>query len=176
MRQLLLLRHAKSSRGDRTLPDRDRPLSARGRHDAGVMREAMRRLGLTPDLVLVSPACRTLQTLDTLEPWDETPLIETVDALYLADIPQLLSALHGVAETVRSVLLIGHNPGMHDLALSLAGDLALVRSDDTTRRLVAGYPTGALAEFSVAGPWWQLNQGGGRLARFLTPRELERAA
>lgn len=172
MHQLLLLRHAKSSRDDARLADRDRPLSARGRLAAATMRQAMRRLGLAPDLVLVSPARRTLQTLEALEPWDDTPLIEHVEALYLANVLDLLAALRGIAETVRSVLFIGHNPGLHELALAIAGTRALASPDDATRRLVTGYPTGALAEFAIAGPWMQLGAGGGRLTRFLTPRDL----
>ncbi|HEY1935446.1 MAG TPA: histidine phosphatase family protein [Acetobacteraceae bacterium] len=175
MRQLLLLRHAKSTRDDARLPDRDRPLSPRGRHAATAMRAAMHRLGLIPDLVLVSPALRTMQTLDALEPWDDTPLIEPIEALYLANVTQLLAALHDVTETVRSVLLIGHNPGLHELALGLAGPRARALPDAAMQRLAEGYPTGALAEFSIAGPWWQLDAGGGRLTRFLTPRELDRA-
>jgi phosphohistidine phosphatase len=173
MRQLLLLRHAKSSRGDATLPDRDRPLSGRGRHAAATMRVAMRRLGLAPDLVLVSPSRRTLQTLEALEPWDDTPLTEHVAVLYLGNAGQLLALLRGVAETVRSVLLIGHNPGMHELALELTGEVAQAQPNETTRRLMEKYPPGALAEFAIAGPWRQLDAGGARLVRFLTPQELQ---
>jgi len=173
MHQLLLLRHAKSSRDDATMPDRDRPLSARGRHAAATMRTAMRRLGLAPDLILVSPSRRTLQTLEALEPWDDTPLTEPVAALYLGNASQLLAVLHEVAETVRSVLLIGHNPGMHNLALELVGDDERAHSDQALGRLMEKYPPGALAEFAIAGPWWQLDAGGGQLVRFLTPRDLK---
>jgi phosphohistidine phosphatase len=88
---------------------------------------------------------------------------------------QLIAALHGVAETVRSVLLIGHNPGLHDLALVLAGPSAMASATEMTRAMAAGFPTGALAEFLVAGSWWDLREGGGRLVRFLTPRMLEAA-
>jgi phosphohistidine phosphatase len=172
MRQLLLLRHAKSASGDASVPDRDRPLNASGRRSAGVMRSAMRDLGLAPDVVLVSTARRTLETLEALEPWDDTPLVEPMDSLYLANPIQLTAALHGVAETVRSVLVIGHNPGLHDLALALAGARALAGGGDNGRALAAGFPTGALAEFVVAGSWWDLREGGGKLVRFLTPRML----
>ncbi len=173
MRQLLLLRHAKSSWDDAASPDRDRPLNARGRRSALVMRQAMRDLGHTPDLVLVSTARRTQETLEALEPWDDAPLIERLDTLYLANPIQLLAALHGVPETVRSVLLIGHNPGLHDLAIILAGPRSMASGTEAARGLAAGFPTGALAEFVVAGSWWDLREGGGRLVRFLTPRMLE---
>jgi phosphohistidine phosphatase len=175
MRQLLLLRHAKSSWDDASIPDRDRPLDARGRSAAAAMRQAMRRLGLAPDVVLVSTARRTMETLEALEPWDDTPLVEPLDSLYLADPKQLTAALRDVAETVRSVLLIGHNPGMHDFAVSLAGSKAMRGDGKNERALTAGFPTGALAEFVVAGSWGDLREGGGRLVRFLTPRMLEGA-
>ncbi|HLY88100.1 MAG TPA: histidine phosphatase family protein, partial [Acetobacteraceae bacterium] len=117
----MLLRHAKSSWDDPKLSDRDRPLNKRGRRAAATMRQAMQDLGLSPDLILVSTARRTQETLAALEPWDETPLIEPLESLYLASAPQLLDVLRGTNETVRSVMLIGHNPGMHELAVSLAG-------------------------------------------------------
>jgi phosphohistidine phosphatase len=176
MRQLLLMRHAKSSWDDPKLADHARPLNARGRMAAATMGGEMRRLGLAPDVVLVSSARRTLQTLEALAPWDETPLVEPMDTLYLASGAQLLGVLHGVAETARSVLLIAHNPGLHELAMTLAGAHAMSQGTPTLRRLAEGYPTGALAEFSIAGPWWQLDQGGARLLRFLAPRDLPEVA
>ena len=152
------------------MADHERPLNARGRAAAGAMRDAMRQLGLAPDVVLVSTAVRTVQTLDALGPWDETPLIDSIESLYLADVKALFTALHSVAETVRSVLLVGHNPGLHELAIALMGESAPV--DQMSRRLFEGYPTGALAEYSVPGPWGTLAEGGGRLLRFLAPRDL----
>ena len=175
MRQLLILRHAKSSWDDAALSDQDRPLNARGRRSAAAMRQAMHDLGLAPDVVLVSTARRTMETLEALEPWDDTPLIEPMDSLYLATPTQLIAALQGVAETVRSVLLIGHNPGLHDLAMALVGSSAIRSGGDSERALVRGFPTGALAEFLIAGSWRDLSEGGGRLVRFLTPRMLEDA-
>jgi len=169
MHQLLLLRHAKSSWDNPSLPDRERSLNKRGRKSAAAMRGAMRDLGLAPDVVLVSPARRTQETLAALEPWDETPLVEPMEALYLASAEQLLAILRGISETVRSVLVIGHNPGMHELAAMLVagppkapGEMALVN----------GFPTAALAEFSIASPWRHLAAGSGHLVRLLTPRDL----
>lgn len=172
MRQLLLLRHAKSSWDDGGLEDRERPLNQRGRAAAGALREAMRNLGLTPDLVLVSPAARTRQTLAALEPWDETPLVDEVAALYLADPDQLLMVLRAVPETTRSVMLVGHNPGLQELTLKLIGPAALQPADPDIHRLMENFPTAGLVEFAVAGPWSTLDQGGARLQRFLDPREL----
>ncbi len=172
MRQLMLLRHAKSSWDDRDLSDHARPLNPRGRLAVGAMREAMEGLGLAPDVVLLSSSRRTRQTLEALEPWAETPLVEPMDSLYLASAPTLLKALRGVAETVRSVLVVGHNPGLHELAVRLVGAHAMSYESPDLRRLAEGYPSGALAEFTIAGPWGTLDDGGGRLVRFLCPRDL----
>ncbi|MDB5375110.1 MAG: phosphohistidine phosphatase [Belnapia sp.] len=172
MRQLLLLRHAKSSWDDPALPDHARPLNARGRRSAMAMAEAMRGLGLSPDIVFVSSARRTLQTLEALTPFEDGALVEPMDALYLAPWPRLLDELRQVPETARSLLLIGHNPGLHDLALALADPVSLARGGADAKRLAEGYPTGALAEFTIASSWRQLATGGGRLVRFLAPRDL----
>lgn len=174
MRQLLLLRHAKSSWEEPGLSDFERPLNPRGRAAAAVMRTAMAGLGLAPDQVLVSTAKRTLETLHVLEPWDETPLIEPMDALYLAPAAGLLRIVQDVQPTVRSVLVIAHNPGLHDLSLQLFGPTEPASAD--ARRLREGFPSGALAEFTVATPWADLHDGGARLVRFLCPRDLPACA
>jgi phosphohistidine phosphatase len=175
MRQLLLLRHAKAvPEGDRAAPegaDHARPLDAPGIAAAVAMGRAIRTLGLAPDMVLVSPARRTMQTLDALEPWDEMPLVEPIGGLYLATAPQILAILHGVSETVRSLMVIGHNPGLHDLALLLADGRGAAFP-----RLKAGFPTCALAEFTLAAHWSGLAEGGGRLERFLSPADLPEPA
>lgn len=174
MRQLLLLRHAKSSWDDPKLSDHARPLNVCGRQAASAMARAMRELGLAPDLVLVSSARRTLQTLEALEPWDETPLIEPMDALYLAPAIEMLEVLRQATPVVRSLLLVGHNPGLHELALALAGAHAATVNEHV-RRLAEGYPSGALAEFSIASPWSELREGGAHLTRFLRPADLSEA-
>ncbi len=175
MRQLLLLRHAKSSWDEPHLSDHARALNMRGRHAAAAMAHEMRRLGLLPDLVLVSSARRTLQTLAALEPWDEPPRIEPMDALYLAPASDLLEVLRSASPTSRCVLLVGHNPGLHDLALLLAGANAAT-TDKQVQRLAGGYPSGTLSEFSVAVPWSALgdaaSDSGARLTRLLLPSDL----
>ena len=137
----------------------------------------MRELGLQPDLVLVSSSRRTLQTLEALTPFDDNALIEPMDTLYLAPVSLLLEAVRKVPETVRSVLMIGHNPGLHELALALAGDAAPAgggggAASVAAAALAEGFPTAALAEFTIAAPWRAVAAGGGRLVRFLLPRDL----
>jgi phosphohistidine phosphatase len=176
MRQLLLLRHAKSSWDDPRLSDHARPLNARGRRNAEGLGATMRDLGLAPDVVLVSSARRTLQTLEAIGPLDGPPLVEPMDALYLAPWQGLLEVLRGVRETARSVLLIGHNPGLHELAMALAGPAAMAApTTPLAAKLARGYPTAGLAEFSVALPWGLLDAGGGRLLRFVVPADLPSA-
>ncbi|MDB5314263.1 MAG: phosphohistidine phosphatase [Rhodospirillales bacterium] len=174
MRQLLLLRHAKSSWDDPALPDHARPLNARGKRAAGAMARVMRDLGLAPDVVLVSSARRTLQTLEAFGPLPDSPIILPMDDLYLAPWTRMLELVRGVPETARSVLLIAHNPGLHDLALALAGPGGMATASG--QRLAAAYPTCGLAEFSVALPWQKLDGGGGRLVRFLPPADLPEMA
>lgn len=171
MRQLLLLRHAKSSWDEPHLSDHARPLNVRGKQAAAMMAREMRRLGLLPDLVLVSSARRTLQTLSALEPWDNPPRVVPLDALYLAPASDLLDALHQAPPTAQCVLIVGHNPGLHDLAMQLAGAHAAV-TDLQVQRLAEGYPSGALSEFSVAVPWGAVGEVGARLTRLLLPNEL----
>ena len=152
------------------LPDHARPLNARGRRAAQAMAAAIRDLGLSPDVVLVSSARRTLQTLEAISPFADSPLVEPMDDLYLAPWPRLLEILRRAPETARSVMLIGHNPGLQDLALALAGANAAA-----ARRMAEGFPTCALAEFSIATPWHDLDEGAGRLIRFLVPADLPEA-
>jgi phosphohistidine phosphatase len=185
-RRLQILRHAKSSWDDPLLADHARPLNARGRQaatamrrvlDDGVLREGEgARGGGAPDLVLVSSARRTLQTLQALGAFDPQPRVTPLDALYLAGASQLLDVLTSIEDTVSRVLLIGHNPGLHDLCMRLAAAPGAPSTLPVMQRLAEGFPTGAFAEFSVAGPWWSIADGGTRLTRFVVPRELPELA
>ena len=172
MRQLLLLRHAKSAWDDPALSDHARPLNGRGRRAAAAMAGAMRSLGLRPELVLVSSSRRTLQTLDGLGPLDGPPRVEPTDDLYLAPWTRLLDTLREVPEEVRSVMLIAHNPGLHDLALNLAAPGAGAPGE----ALAEAYPTATLAEFAVEESWAALGPQRARLVRFLQPKDLPEMA
>jgi phosphohistidine phosphatase len=125
MRQLLLLRHAKSSWEDPNLSDHDRPLDPEGQSATQSVRVAIARLELMPQLVLVSSARRTRETLDLLQPLAGSPRIRHSSDLYLANPRQILDALVEVPSHTGSVLVIGHNPGLHDLAMMLAGAHAM---------------------------------------------------
>ena len=174
MRQLLLLRHAKSAWDDPGLGDHARPLNPRGRAVAASLRGVMEAIGLRPDLVLVSSARRTLQTLEALQPWPETPggaapVVQPLDALYLASADQLLDTVRAIPPATRSVLVIGHNPGFHEFAVSLGGTACPATEDQ--RKLLEGFPTGGLVEFGVTAEWAALARGDGHLRRFVDPRD-----
>jgi phosphohistidine phosphatase len=177
MHQLILLRHAQALSATPGLSDHDRPLAEAGRRAAGAVGQAMRRAGLTPDVVLVSPALRAQQTLEAAAVWDEQPNVDTLPALYMATGNQLRDALRALPETVRCALVVGHNPGLHDLARSLAGPALSGTASDRPelRRLAAEYPTATLAEFMVTTAWRKLGPGAAALQRFLQPRDLKLA-
>lgn len=131
----------------------------------------MRKAGLAPEVVLVSTATRTRQTLEELENapvWDEWPNIDALPQLYNATMPQLLNTIRDLPETVRSALIIGHNPGLQELALRLSGGARL----DASAGLQAGeYPTATLSEFLIAGRWRQTGEDTTSLQRFLLARD-----
>ena len=169
MRTLFLLRHAKSSWSDPTLADQERPLSARGRRDAKRIARHLAQLAIEPDLVLCSPAQRTRETLDLVRPALDasTSMIFEVE-LYGASADTLLDQLRGVPDGVESVLLIGHNPGVQDLALCLASEGVELN------RLEEKFPTAALAILAVPKVTWaQLSEADAVLEAFVVPRQLD---
>ncbi len=165
---MLLLRHAKAVPHTGDASDHARALDPGGRADAAALRAAMHARGLAPEVILVSSARRTLQTLEALEPWDDMPLIEPMDALYMAGPDQILAALHQLGPSVRSAMVVGHNPGLHEVARLLADGAG----GEAERAMRAGYPTACLTEFTIPGGWDTLSPGTARLRLFLTPRAL----
>ena len=155
MSRLYLLRHAKSSWDDASLDDHDRPLAPRGRKASKAIGRYLRDHDIEPELVLCSSAKRARQTLARLGPAGVDARIEP--ELYGASAQALLERLHAVPDEVASVMLIGHNPGMQQLAFNLAG------LDDK-------FPTAALATFECS-RWRTLDQA--TLVDYVRPRELE---
>jgi phosphohistidine phosphatase len=168
MHTLYLLRHAKSSWADPTLSDWERPLAPRGRRDGKRVAEQLARLGIEPELVLCSPAERTRETLELLRPGlGATAAIRLETELYAASSDQLLERVRLVPESVANVMVIGHNPGLQELALALASAGAELE------RLKAKFPTAALATLTLAEtPWGRLSRGDAVLAAFVVPKEL----
>ena len=169
MKRLWLLRHAKSSWDAPNLPDRLRPLAPRGVRAAKAMARHMRAAGVDPDLVLCSPARRAVQTCEGVAPGvPPDTAVEIDEAVYHAEGDELLDRLRQVPSGIGSVLLVGHNPGLQDLAVELVGS-----GDPGLReRLVTKFPTGALATIEVQGEWHELTWGAATLVAVIVPREL----
>jgi phosphohistidine phosphatase len=168
MKRLFLLRHAKSSWKDSSLPDHDRPLAGRGKRASKAMAAYMREHRIEPALVLCSSATRARQTLDRVaRGLGVSPDVRIESELYEASAAGLLSRLQRVDDAVPSVMLIGHNPSIERLALDLAnGGPELAELGDK-------YPTGALATVDFDGTWSTLEPDAARLVDFVKPRDLE---
>lgn len=169
MKTLWLLRHAKASAGGAGLADRDRPLTARGRAAAERIGHHLAERGARPDLVLCSPSLRTRETFELVEKALGTALsAEFDDELYLASERDLQARIQQVSDDAASVLLIGHNPGVAELALRLA-----VRGDsDALAGLHRKFPTGALAELRIHSQRWRQFARGCELVAFVTPKQI----
>jgi phosphohistidine phosphatase len=163
------LRHAKSSWDDPTLEDHDRPLAPRGRETAQRLAKHFRRAAIRPQLVLCSSAARARQTLAPIsEAMGLEDRTQIESALYAATANQLLARLRTVDQQVMSVLVIGHNPGLQDLALELAG-----ADPEVVIQLGEKFPTGALAEVVAdSGAWSDLTPTTARVASLTVPRDL----
>lgn len=158
-KRLLLLRHAKSSWDDPALPDHERPLAPRGRKAA---KRIGAHLGNEPiQLVLCSSARRTRETLQLVAPPGE---VQIEDELYGATAERLMRRLQSVPDEIEEAMLIGHNPAIQDLAVSLSGGAA---------ELAEKFPTGALATLVWNGSWRALAPGHAELVAFVKPRELD---
>jgi phosphohistidine phosphatase len=168
MKRLYLLRHAKSSWKDTSLPDHDRPLAGRGRRAAEAIARHLREQDLEPQLVLCSTARRARETLERIQPALGTATVELEPDLYAASADALLQRLRRVPDPVASVMLIGHNPGLQDLALDLA------RSPGTVTELATKFPTAALATLEVpVSNWHELDHETAEIVAFVRPRDLE---
>jgi phosphohistidine phosphatase len=172
MRRLMLLRHAKTERGEAGERDRDRKLMKRGRNDAPVIGAYMAHHSLVPDLALVSPAARAQETWALVAPcFAKTPKMATDDRIYNASTAQLADVIRET-RAAKSLLLVGHNPGFHELAVQLvaAGDV------DLRGHLNESLPTSGLVAIDLPiDDWSLLHPHAGRLERFVTPRLLAAA-
>ena len=171
MKTLFLLRHAKSDWADAGLADHDRPLARRGEDAAKRIATHIERTGIHPELVLCSSARRARATLDAVTPvLGSHAEVSVENELYGADAQALLHRLWAVGPGIRSVMMVGHNPGIHDLAFELAGD----GDAQALAQLRAKFPTGALATLTLAEvDWPELAPAGAYLAGMVVPRQLQ---
>ena len=168
LKRLVVLRHSKAAWPD-GVPDLERPLAKRGHADAPEAGKWLLAHEVVPDFILCSVALRTRQTCtwvcDQLGDLAPTPKLES--GLYAAGAARMLAVINHVPETVRTLLVIAHMPGVQDLVLRLAS-----RDSDHEAYMDAAshFPTTGLAVFEVEGPWTELDGQDARLTDFAVPR------
>lgn len=159
MRQLVLLRHAKAAADSETGEDFDRPLAPRGRSDAPVIGKTLADAGVKPDIVLVSSALRTRQTWELVAPNIKAGDVAFVEKLYLAPADTIMRLAEDAG--AKRVMIVAHNPGLHELASRLAHRMNALES-----KVRAKFPTAAAAIFTrkdETASW--------KLADFITPKD-----
>jgi phosphohistidine phosphatase len=165
-RRLILLRHAKSAWPD--VADQDRPLAGRGRRAAPAAGRWLRQSHYVPDLVLCSTALRARETWQLAEKeLGAHPRTTFEQRVYGASAAELLDLARQTPSSVRTLMIVGHEPTMSDLTLELAGDDRASALD----RVRAKFPTAAIAILAFAGSWPELGPGKARLAEFVVPDE-----
>lgn len=161
MKTLYLLRHAKSSWENPTQIDFERPLNERGQIAAPLMGRLMREQGFVPDLIVSSPAIRARQTAEMVKNAANFAVEIRFDArIYEAGVGDLLEVLSETPDKIKSLLLVGHNPGMENLIKNLTAE---------TREMT----TAALAELKLKiYKWKKIDQPGGKLFKLFKPKEI----
>ena len=164
----MLLRHAKAvPQGD--LEDENRPLAERGRTDMAAVATFAAARVLAPDLVLISPAIRTRETSELLLPAINPPPVHRIEPrLYSAPAEKVFGVVRETAPEIHSLMLIGHNPGLEDIARILTGS----GETDALIRFGGTMPTASLAVIDLSGGWGDLQERTGRLEIFVTPKSL----
>ncbi|MFS8200064.1 SixA phosphatase family protein [Streptomyces sp. CWNU-52B] len=167
LRRLVVLRHAKSA-WPHGVADHERPLAPRGRRDAPAAGRALAAADCLPDLALCSTAVRARQTWElTAAQWGTPPPVRHDSRLYAATVSDLLEAMREAPAQAETLLLVGHNPGLEELVLTLAGDSL----DDALDDVSAKFPTSAIAILAWHGPGWAtLGSGMALLTDMIVPR------
>ncbi len=174
MRRLLLFRHGKAERAIPGAPNRDRALIDRGRKDAAKIGAYIASHHLIPDRVVMSPSVRTMETWKACaSAFKQEPGAKSVEKLYNATQHDILAVIKDTPASAHTLMVIGHNPGLHELALMLiaAGDV------EARERLREKLPTSGLVIVDFAfDDWNRLHPQSGRLERFVSPKSLEAAS
>ncbi|MBD63395.1 MAG: phosphohistidine phosphatase SixA [Gammaproteobacteria bacterium] len=162
MKNLFLLRHAKSSWDNKTLADFDRPLSKRGISNAILLSKYIEKHRISFDLILSSPSERTQSTLDlVLSSLDSIPTNTLKESIYHASASSLSRLIKEQDDEINNLLLVGHNPGLHVLAELL------------TNESIVKFPTCAFAKITNFNHWKELDAGILNLESLITPKELK---
>lgn len=173
MKTIYLARHSKSSWNSDASNDFDRPLSNRGFTDAEKMGKHLHHLEIKPEKIISSPATRAKQTCESYCEQLNIPRnkIEWNSEIYAAYTVTLLHILTAQPETVKSIMLVGHNPAMEDLLVHLCGDSTMDNQRQENGKLLT---TGNVAEITVSVPWKQLVMHDAEFNFLLRPKELIR--
>jgi len=166
LRTLVLLRHGKSAYPP-GVSDHDRPLAPRGRREAALAGKWIALNSVTPDYILCSSAARTRQTLEATGLATPTVLVDFTSSIYEAYPDELLDLVTAAPSADRTLLLVGHAPGVPGLAEMLAGPGS---DTDALRRMESKFPTSAIAVLTVQGQWADLGGGAATLVDFVVPR------
>ena len=145
MDRLILMRHGKAERHAQSGGDFERALADSGRADAAMMGTVLAAAGVAPDLMLVSSARRTRETADQVAPCFAKARLELLRDLYHADPEDVVQAIEIYADQAGALMVVGHNPGLHELALSLA--LRAGASPIHTSKLRGRFPTSTVVVF-----------------------------
>ena len=166
--RLLLLRHAKSAHPT-NVEDFGRPLNEEGKQAVRLIGSFVRKHAFDPVLVLCSTARRTQETLEgLLAEIDHHPQVGHEADLYLAEVGKLLQIIH-VQPSISPLMIVGHNPGLHELGVSLLAD----KGTSEANRFLHNFPTAAFAGFDFdINSWHELKPGTGTLVRYVRPKEL----
>ncbi|MEV6971898.1 histidine phosphatase family protein [Kitasatospora sp. NPDC093806] len=167
VRRIVVVRHAKAVAHD-AVRDHGRRLAERGRRDAPAAGRWLAEQGVVPELAIVSTAARTRETWELAgAELGGAPRTVFDERVYLADVEELLAVLREVSAEVGTVVVVGHNPGVHELAETLAGE----GEEDLLDRMDArGFPTSAVAVLEFDGSWRGVGPDVARLTGFRTPR------
>jgi len=160
MQRLILLRHGKAESVAATGGDFERGLTERGRRDAALIGRVLAQAGMIPDLALVSAARRARETWDEASPAFPYARRESSRLLYLASSEQLAQTVATATEPVNCLIIVGHNPGLHDFSLSLFG-----QEPTANNPLIGAFPTAAAAVFAID------PAGATRFERLFLPRD-----
>lgn len=166
---LIILRHAKAESGAGGQDDHARHINARGLQAAGIIGTYLKQKAIKPDLVVCSGAVRARETWAGVQQAYGAPLsVEYNEKLYLASANETLKQLSSLPETVKQVLVVGHNPGLHQLAVKMAR----YGKENLLDTLAIKFPTCALATITFDETWHDAVQARGTLVDFVTPKML----
>ena len=174
MKRLLLLRHAKAVPVESGTDDHERALLKRGREDAPKLGRYIEQKGYAPEFIASSTAKRTVETVELVtDAFSGTRRIDYLEALYLAEPEVILSIVRLAPDKMNSVMVVGHNPGLEQLATLLAREPVKRKERDRVDQIEEKFPTCALAvlDFDVA-RWRDIAPGQGALKDFVRPRDL----